>query len=338
MKKLLLLLSVFLLWACQTDLPKQHSLTGTALGTDYSIIYFSNADFEAEKGVQAVFDSVNKSMSNYIPSSDISRINTGDTTIQVDNLFRDVLLLSKEIYQKTEGYFDPTVGNLVNAYGFGAQPERKMKMDSVAVDSLMQLVGLNNVNITDDNRIVRKHTGTYLDFNGIAKGYAVDRLGLFLEDNGVENYMVIVGGEIRTKGRNLKSDRTWRFGIDDPRVETHANQLSGIVEVTDKGMATSGNYRKFRLDSLTGQKYVHIINPNSGFMEKRNILSASVIAKDCATADAYATTFMAMGIEKAIEVSEGLKELEVYFIYDQNGNPETYISPGFEKLLIREKN
>lgn len=333
MKKFFCLLAILSLVACNFNTSEVKTYAGKALGTTYHIKFFSKEGFPVKKGIDSVFEAVNISMSNYQDNSDISKLNAGDTTIRVDHMFRDVFLLSKNIYKKTDGFFDPTVGNLVNAYGFGAQKE-KLKMDSTTIDSLMNYVGFDMVSITKDNKIIKAKPGIYIDFNAIGKGYAVDRLGIYLESHGVENYLIEVGGECRAKGKNIHSEKTWRVGIDDPKEKKGERQITGILELKNKGLATSGNYRKFRYDSISGQKYVHTIDPKSGFVQKRNILSATVIAEDCATADAYATAFMAMGLKKAEAISKKLNGVDVYFVYNADGKMKTYASEGFKKIKI----
>lgn len=336
MKKLIIIFCGLILFSCQSNQSEMTSFSGEALGTEFNVQFFTDENWEVEKGMDSIFEVVNKSMSNYQDDSAISKINNGDTTIVVDEMFEEVFLLSQKIFEDSYGYFDPTVGNLVNAYGFGAQKEKQIEMDSIAVDSLMEFVGMDKVDIKD-HKIRKEDDRIYLDFNGIAKGYAVDLMGDYLEEHGVENYLVEIGGEMKGKGKNLKSGRSWRLGIDDPRLETNPGELSGIIELKDKGMATSGNYRKYREDSITGEKYVHIINPKSGYTEKVNMLSVTVLADDVATADAYATAFMAMGVEKAIEVAKEVKGLDVFFIYDEEDELKTYASTGFEELLLEQE-
>lgn len=337
MKKIFYLFVLISLGACQSNQPEIKVLKGPALGTGYHIKFFSKSDFNAQQGVDSIFKAVNASMSNYQKNTTISRLNAGDTTVKVGPMFRDVFLLSKEIYKKTKGYFDPTIGDVVNAYGFGAQ-DTNVELTKDNIDSLMEYVGFNMVSISDDNQIIREMPEIYLDFNAIAKGYTVDRLGLFLESQGVKNYLVVVGGEVRTKGTNLASENSWLLGIDDPRIATQGRELYSVVKVKNKGLATSGNYRKHRYDSITNQRYVHIINPLTGLAEKRHILSASVLAKNCAIADGYATAFMAMGIDKAIALSKKLDNIEVYFIYDEKGEFQTYASDGFKAIIKQKEN
>lgn len=332
-KPFVVVLLIFLFWGCQQG-DRNHPYTlqeGYAFGTEYRIQYFGSIP-DLEHSIDSIIEAVNGSMSNYQEDSDISRLNAGDTTVAVDQMFREVFLLAKDIYHRTDGYFDPTVGNLVNAYGFGAQ-QTAVKLDSVHIDSLMQYVGFKDVQLKGDH-IIRRNPQMYIDLNGIAKGYGVDRFGLFLEEKGIENYLVEIGGEIRARGTNLKSGRSWRLGIDDPRTGDEAKEIQGVVELKNKSLATSGNYRKYRVDSLSGRRFVHIVDPKSGYMKKQSLLSASVMAEDCATADAYATAFMAMDIQKSIALAKQLEGIDVFFIYDVQGALKTYLSEGFQESRV----
>ncbi|NNK11285.1 MAG: FAD:protein FMN transferase [Flavobacteriaceae bacterium] len=300
---------------------------GEALGTTYSIIYLSNDTLDLRPQIDSVFRVVNQSMSTYIPDSDISRINRGDTTVVVDEMFRDVMALSREVYQKTNGYFDPTVGVLVNAWGFGPRPG--MEMDSAQVNRLKTFVGMDKIVLTEENRIRKKHSEIQLDFNAIAKGYAIDRLAVMLDQHTNGSYLVEVGGEIVTKGINSLKEQPWVVGIDDPQVEM-GRKLKITLNLQDEALASSGNYRKFRIDSLTGQKYVHTIDPKTGFTRNSNVLAASVIAQNCALADAYATAFMTMELDSSIAFLEDEKDLDAYLIYlNSNGEEKEYFTPGF---------
>ncbi|MDR6301267.1 FAD:protein FMN transferase [Mesonia maritima] len=335
MKKIIFTLFLTaLIFSCTEDKSEVTTVSGNALGTTFHIKYFSTIDFDVETKVDSVFEAVNKSMSTYLANSDISKINKGDSTIQVDHMFREVFQLSKKINKKTKGYFDPTVGNLVNFYGFGAD---KISLPTEKThDSLMNYVGLEKINLTENNYIKKENPQIYLEFNAIGKGYAVDRLSKMFENEKVKNYLVEVGGEIRASGKNLENEQLWRVGIDDPQQDETERSIAKIVSLNNTALATSGNYRKFRIDSVTGQRFVHTINPKTGFSEKSDILSASVLAKTCAEADGYATAFMAMGSEKSILLVEKLPEIEAYFIYDDNGNLKTFTSTGFEKNLLEK--
>ncbi|MDC6390200.1 FAD:protein FMN transferase [Maribacter sp. PR1] len=307
--------------------------TGAALGTSYNIIYLADDELDFQMEIDSVFSVVNQSLSTYIPDSDISKINKGDSSVVVDKMFREVFELSRSIHEATKGYFDPTVGTLVNAWGFG--PGRELNMDSLSVDSLLNYVGFNKVSITPQNRIVKENTNIYFDFNAIAKGYAIDRLADFLNSKGIDNFLVEVGGEVVAKGINLEKNKPWVVGIDDPQVET-GRQLKLLINLTDRALASSGNYRKFRIDSTSGKKYVHTIDPLTGYTKNSNTLGVTILANNCATADGYATAFMAMDLDEAFKVINSNKDLEAYIIYlDEKGNTQEFLTSGFKKLLVK---
>lgn len=304
---------------------------GGALGTSYSITYLSPETLDYQKEIDSVFEVVNQSMSTYWPDSDISRINQGDTTVRVDAMFREVFNLSKEVYQKTNGYFDPTVGVLVDAWGFG--PGKAMALDSASVDSLLEYVGFDKVQLSPEGKIKKQHPGIRFDFNAIAKGYAIDRLAIMLDNKGIKNYLVEVGGEIVATGENKLKDKSWVLGIDDPQVE-EGRRLKATLTLKDRALASSGNYRKFRVDSLTGERYVHTIDPITGFTKNSKVLSASVIAPTCAEADAFATAFMAMDLKASKALLKQEKQLEAYLIYlDDQQQVQEYMTEGFQKRM-----
>ncbi|SIR38804.1 FAD:protein FMN transferase [Maribacter ulvicola] len=305
---------------------------GSALGTSYSIISITDEQMDFQKDIDSVFAVINNSLSTYIPESDISRINKGDSTIVVDEMFKDVFSLSKKIYHETNGYFDPTVGTLVNAWGFG--PERQISMDSLKIDSLLNFVGLDKISLNDNNRIIKTNPNIYLDFNAIAKGYSIDRLAAMLNAKGVENYLIEVGGELVAKGKNTIKDKSWVVGIDDPQIQENRGSKI-LVNLNDRALASSGNYRKYRIDEETGKKYVHTVNPKTGFTQLSNTLAVTILADNCATADAYATAFMAMDLDDAFMLISENKRLEAYIIYlDENGDTQEYLTTGFKALVV----
>ncbi|MEA1786706.1 FAD:protein FMN transferase [Arenibacter sp. GZD96] len=312
--------------------PVKNFYTGAAQGTTFHITFFAATELELQEEINQVFQAVDKSMSTYRPDSDISKINTGDTTVVVDHMFREVLELSKEVHKATNGYFDPTVGTLVNAWGFG--PGKEVQMDSSKVDSLLSFVGLDKIGITQKNKIKKEHPQMQLDFNAIAQGYTVDQLGLLLDQNNISDYLIEVGGEIRAKGENKQSQKAWTVGIENPKDEG-SGSLKHIVALKNAALATSGNYRKFRIDPITGIKYVHTVDPITGFTKNSNVVSVTVIADNCALADAYATAFMAMNLDDSLKLVAAQTALEVYIIYiDQHGEEQEFISDGFKKRML----
>ncbi|WP_010178598.1 FAD:protein FMN transferase [Aquimarina agarilytica] len=335
MKKIFFLLLVaIVLVSCgsTTKQPKLYNEIGKALGTTYSILYIAPKKNETlEKGLDSIFEVINNSMSTYIATSDISKINRGDTNVKVDDMFVDVFTLSKKIHKVSKGNFDPTVGVLVNAWGFGPQMGIK-QMTPKVVDSLMQYVGFDKVDLKNNKSIQKTNPNVYLDFNAIAKGYCLDRIAVYLDGKSIDNYLIELGGELVAKGSKIDKNTPWTVGIDDPN-QTTERTLVTTLKLKDKAMATSGNYRKFRVDSLTGKKYVHTIDPFTGYTKPSDILSASVIANNCATADGYATSFMAMSLEQTKAVLK-TQPLDAYIIYsDISGNLKTYITSGFQALI-----
>ena len=305
----IILLSIFL--GCNDDIQKKDFvLQGEVFGTTYSITYL-NASNNYQTSIDSLFLEFNQSLSTYIPTSDISKINDGNTDIEVDDFFVEVFEKSKKIHQQTDGFFDPTVGNLVNAYGFGPEKGKLNPSDSL-INQLMTAVGFEKVSLI--NRKIRKDNPTiYLDFNSIAKGFAIDIVARFFDSKKIDSYLIEIGGEIRTKG--LKKDqKPWSIQIVNPSNTEDENGFT-ILKLSNISMATSGNYRKFRITD-DGKKYVHTINPKTGLAFESNLLSASVFTKtDCADADAYATAFMAMGFEKAklfLEKNSAIKAILIY--------------------------
>ncbi len=337
MKYALLFLSCLCVMACGDREPRvvQNQKVGNAFGTSYSLIYQTDRTLDLQKEIDSVFAAVNRSLSTYIPDSDISRINYGDTTISVDHMFQDVFKLSKEIHAKTNGYFDPTVGVLVNAWGFG--PENQIAMDSSRVDSLLHFVGFDKVYLTESNSISKSNPNIRIDFNAIAKGYGIDRLAVLMDEKGVGDYLLEVGGEVVAKGENQIKKKPWVVGIDDPQV-VEGRALKTTIKLKDIALASSGNYRKFRIDSASGQKYVHTIDPKTGFTKSGNTLAATVLANSCAKADGYATALMALDLAMAEKLVLSEKDLEAYIIYlDENGETQEFMTEGFRRLVFEPR-
>ena len=309
MKNIFYLIFIATLFACEHE-PKNIKLSGPVFGTSYSVQYHSENDVNYQKQFDSLFNVVNQSMSTYIPDSKISRLNKGEA-IEVDAHFARVFNNAKQIYRATEGAFDPTIGAVVNAWDFG--PEGKItNIDSTAINSLMKSVGFNRMGLKDHKII--KNNASFLDFNAIAKGYGVDVICEFLEQKNITDYIVEIGGEIRVRGLNVEKQSTWKVGIDDPNFEGEQS-YSKVIALQDEAMATSGTYRKFKIDD-NGNRYAHIIDTKTGYPSKTNILSVSVLAEDCMTADAYATAFQAMGIDKVKAFAERHAELKVFIIFE----------------------
>ena len=329
MKNWVFLLIFIQIVACTT--PKQNeliTLQGEAIGTTYSIKYLATSTTNFEASLDSIIKAINKSTSTYIATSDISKINDGDTTVVVDAYFEEVFTKSAKIYKETQGDFDPTVGILVNAWGFG--PENELaKLDSLKVDSLLNYVGFDKIKL-ENHKVIKQHPSIYLDFNAIGKGYLVDIVGRLFEKNNIQNYMIEIGGEIRARGVN-QDGVAWKIAIENPN-EDGSRSFATVIQLHNESIATSGNYRKYRT-TPDGKKYVHTINTKTGYATESNLLSASIIAKsDCADVDGYATACMAMGLEKTKAFLEMHPELKAFLIYiDNNGQHATYTSPNFNQ-------
>lgn len=307
------------------------TVSGNTMGTTYRVVYLDEGhrDFKAE--IDSLLVDFNQALSTYIPDSELSRFNKSDSMAFNSPYLLPVLKKSKEVYEKTGGAFDPTVGPLVNAWGFGPDGAR----DSVAVDSLLQLVGFDQVYF-DDHTIKKNNPGIYLDLSAIAKGYAVDIVAEFLEKKGITNMLVEIGGELVGKGINERGE-LWKVGINQPDVKEFSNNIFTVIALDNKAMATSGNYRNFyERDSV---KYSHTISPFTGKPVQHGLLSATVLAEDCMTADAYATAMMVMGTEKSIALLEKEKGLEAFLIYnDETGGFKTFVSESLKPFVSALEN
>lgn len=310
----------------QRTMPYQHN-TGFIFGTVYNITYQSDKDLQKE--IEAELKKVDASLSPFNKNSIISKINRNEN-VAVNDMFADVFNLSQKISEETDGAFDITVAPLVNAWGFGFKNDTKPT--AASIDSLKQIIGYKKVRLKGKH-VVKEDKRIMLDCSAIAKGYGSDAVARLLRSKGIDNFMVEIGGEIVTKGINEKR-LPWKIGVTKPVDDSlNTNQeIQTILNVTNKAMATSGNYRNFYYKN--GKKYAHTINPKTGYPVQHSILSATVLAADCATADAYATSFMVMGMEKAKEILNKHPELMAYFIYsDKNGNNAVWYSPSLKDKI-----
>ncbi|SFS65380.1 FAD:protein FMN transferase [Lutibacter maritimus] len=328
MKNALYILILIVFFSCSDNNSLElKTLQGEAIGTTFSIKYLSDDTVNFEGKIDSLITAINKSTSTYIPTSDISKINDGDTTVVVDAYFQEVFNKSARIFNETNGDFDPTVGILVNAWGFG--PENEIAdLDSLKIDSLLTFVGFHKVSL-NNGKVKKMYPQIYFDFNAIGKGYLVDIIGRLFEQNNIANYMVEIGGEIRARGVN-QDGVAWKIAIENPN-EDGSRSFATVIQLHNESIATSGNYRKYRT-TPDGKKFVHTINTKTGYATESNLLSASVISKsDCADVDGYATACMAMGLEKTKEFLKTHTELKAFLIYiDENDQLQTYKSENFD--------
>lgn len=330
-----LMVLISLLLSCNDTVKKEElvHLMGEAQGTTYSIKYFDAENKNHQASIDSILKKVDESMSTYLPKSIISQINQSKKRVKVDSLFKEVFDKSAEIWKQTDSLFDPTVGALVNAWGFG--PDGKITLDSLKIDSILQFTGLDKVHINERNYFIKQDPRTQIDFNAIAQGYSVDLVAEFLDTKNIENYLVEIGGEIRAKGKNLSNNFDWLVAINNPQANEYRSFIA-TLKLKNMALATSGNYRKFYIDSITGEKYVHTIDPKTGYPKKSNVLSASVLAADCATADGYATALMAMDLDKSRVLLDSLAQtIDAFIIYlDEKQRVRKYITPGFSNYII----
>jgi FAD:protein FMN transferase len=330
---LALLLLLFVVWKMRRPTPEGRmvELSGVTMGKiGYKVKYLHPEGFNLQQEVDSLLQIWNRALSTYIPDSEISRFNRDSCFTFESPWFLPVLRASRAVHRATGGAFDPTVGPLVNAWGFG--PEEPIAPDSSRIDSLLLLVGFDKI-VFDEHQVCKSRRGMQLDFSAVAKGYAVDVVAAYLEAQGIANYLVEIGGELYCEGHK-DGGKLWRTAIEDPMVEVFDQQIYAVVDITNRAIATSGNYRNYYVRD--GVRYVHTIQPTTGYPIVHSLLSASVFAGDCMTADAYATGFMVMGLRKAIEVLDRHPELDAYLLYqDAEGELQAYVTQGIANQITR---
>jgi len=324
---LLLLAAIIVVWKWrQSDGKKMIRIEGSTMATTYNIIYFDPKERNFKESIDSVLVLVNKSINTYDPASEISVFNKSTTGIKFSLPYLlPPLRKSKEVTEASDGAFDPTVMPLVNAWGFG--PVKQNIPDSAKVDSLLSFVGFENIQFNEDS-LWKTERRAQLDFGGIGQGYGADVIANFLRSKGVENMFVELGGEGLALGRNTESGKAWEIGILDP---VNTQQIKAYIALSNRAYTTSGNYYNFR--EVDGQRFSHTIDPATGYPAQRAILSASVFAPDCTTADAWATALMVMGHEKAIEVLDRHPELDAFLVYSTPDGIGTFVTKGISDQL-----
>ncbi len=326
-----------------TSIESAKQLYGEAQGTTYSIVYFGDSVPKVE--VDSILHQIDLSLSNWESESLIRALNESDTTAVVfddyHGFFTDMIRYSREVYSSTDGAFDPSVYPLVQLWGFGLKNRTTVEPNDV--EALMPLIGFDfdNVrlsrfddrNTMDPKRIlVKGDTAVQLDFNAIAQGYSVDVLADFLNAKGIDAYLIELGGEMIGKGNKPNGD-SWKVGIDRPLFDAKERELQATISLSNEAIATSGNYRKYY--EVNGARYSHTLDPKTGYPVKHTLLSATVVASSCWKADAYATAFMVMGMERSKAFLEAHPNLglKAYFIADEGGSFQTFATPGLSKTL-----
>lgn len=314
MKKYLVL--VFITFFSCSEL-KKTSLSGLIFGTSYNIQFYSSGNSNYYNEIVDIFKEIDMSMSTYKKTSIISRVNNNNS-VQLDDHFKNVFGFSKKMYKITGGRFDPSIGLLVNYWGFGPEkfvPDSKINPND-QFTYLLSKTGFNRFEIID-NKLSRP-MDSYIDFNAIAKGYAVDEVAEFLKNKQIDNFLVEIGGEINSSGINIDKNKPWLVAIDMPRFDGDRSNYSSL-ELNNISLASSGTYRKFKIDSM-GNRYAHIINPLTGYPTKTNILSVTVKASSCIEADAYATAIHSMNIEEIKEFFSLNNNISSLVIFENDKN------------------
>ncbi len=300
---------------------KEIILNGFTMGRiPYTVKYVSDIQSVYKKEIDSVLISFNNIFSTYIPNSEISVINNSEGKINISSDLYFLLKQSKDVFDLTDGAYDPTIGPLVNAWGFGPNKKKKPPSDFEII-KLKSFVGYDKL-LFDQNYLYKKNKETYLDFSSIAKGYAVDIISNFLLLNGVDNFFIEMGGEVKAMGKNL-DDNYWKVGISNP--SESGNDLIASMPLKNMSVATSGNYRNYY---TSGDSTIfHTIDPISGYPSYSNMISSSVFSNSCFLADAYATAFMVMGYEKSKEILNSNEKIDGFLIYkDVNGEIKTFTS------------
>ncbi|MDO4756155.1 MAG: FAD:protein FMN transferase [Parabacteroides sp.] len=331
LQTIVILCCTFFLFSCKPD-KQYYEESGTVFHTLYHIKY--EAPQLLTEKIDAELQKFNLSLNPFNPNSIIAKVNNNEP-VEVDEWFKEVFHKSMEVSRHSEGVFDITCAPLINVWGFGFS--KKDSVTPAMIDSLKTFVGYQKVRL-EGNTVVKEDPRLLLNCSAIAKGYSCDIIARLLEKEGVENYMIDIGGEVVMKGVN-QNGICWRIGINLPEDDSTntKNRYDEIIQLCKKGaIATSGNYRNFYIKD--GKKYAHTIDPRTGYPAEQNILSATIVAEDCITADAYATAFMAMGLEKAQQMADSLPEIEYYVIYsDENGKHQITYSEGMLSFLPKRK-
>lgn len=312
--------------------PQAIRLEGETMATTYHVTYFDTQARNFKASVDSLLVEVNKSINTYDTTSEVSRFNRSERSFLFERPhFYEPLRVSRGVVAGSQGAYDPTVMPLVNAWGFG--PQKVERPDTAAILAIRSFVGFEKLNFNTDS-VWKSDARVQIDFGGIGQGYGADVIAAFLRAKGVENFFVELGGEGVASGTNLEQGRPWEIGILDPNSDALNQRFIARAILSNRGFSTSGNYFNYRI--VDGKKYSHTIDPMSGFPVQRALLSATVFAADCSTADAWATAFMAMGHEKAIPLLDQHPELSVLFVFSGDDGIRTFLSESLKGSVILE--
>ncbi|MEF9931662.1 MAG: FAD:protein FMN transferase [Bacteroidales bacterium] len=302
------------------------TIDGFAQGGTYHVVYKKPAkSVNIPDSLTLYFNNINKSVSGYDSLSLITRINNGEN-LDLDSIFIDIFNSSYKVYKESNGAFDVSAGPFFNLWGFGFKNKEHVSQEKI--DSIMQFIGMDKLSIKE-GKLIKTDKRMQVNFNAIAQGYTCDYIGNKLTKMGITNYLLEVGGEIYCKGVNALG-KEWRVAIDKPLDGNFipGENVEAILLLSNKGLVTSGNYRKFYIEN--GVKYSHTINPKTGYPVKHNLLSATVIAENATIADAYATYFMVVGLEKTKEILAATPNMDALLVYGEQNNMKVYSTKGIK--------
>ncbi|MBR4147029.1 MAG: FAD:protein FMN transferase [Bacteroidales bacterium] len=329
MRKIGTILTLLVLLASCGSQPKKMMLQGFVQGSTYSITYYDEQGRNFQKEIDSIFHAVDLSVNLWVDSSVISKVNRNEE-VELDEIFIDNFNIAQEAARLSDGSFDPTISPLVAAWGFGAKNGERITENGELIDSLLQLVDYRKVRI-EEGKVVKENPAIMLDFNAIAQGYTTDLVSALLDSKSVDSYIVDIGGEVFARGTKPGGKR-WVVGIEKPAADWDSERVvQQRVELQDKGIVTSGSYRKYV--ERDGKRYSHCIDPSTGYPVEHNLLSATVIAENATWADALASICMVMGMERSLELINGMDGVEAYYIFvNENNELETFATDGFVLL------
>lgn len=324
-----MILTLLVLLASCGSQPKKMMLQGFVQGSTYSITYYDDQGRNFQKEIDSIFHAVDLSVNLWVDSSVISKVNRNEE-VELDEIFIDNFNIAQEAARLSDGSFDPTISPLVAAWGFGAKNGERITENGELIDSLLQLVDYRKVRI-EEGKVVKENPAMMLDFNAIAQGYTTDLVSALLDSKGVDSYIVDIGGEVFARGTK-PGGKQWVVGIEKPAANWDSERVvQQRVELQDKGIVTSGSYRKYV--ERDGKRYSHCIDPSTGYPVEHNLLSATVIAENATWADALASICMVMGMERSLELINGMDGVEAYYIFvNENNELETFATDGFVLL------
>lgn len=341
MRCIFILIVLGCLLACKTNhtpIVATHSFTGKTMGTTYSLKYVGTKKQVPKRVVDSLLVELNLEVSTYIPESTISILNSNESqrfSVIEKSSFTDNYRIAESLYNITNRYFDPSLASLVNFWGFGYTEKDTDKRDKSKVDELMRSVGFDkwSTSLAVDSMIISKPALAKLDFSASAKGYGVDLIAEYMENQGVASYYIEIGGELRVAGIKLNGNK-WTVGVNEPKEGSALNEISKVVQLENESMATSGNYRNYYEED--GITYSHIINPFTGFPERSSLLSASILHSKCAYADGFATACMVMGKDRCIELLKNSKDFEGLLLYTEDGESiVSWQTDGYDSKIIQ---